>query len=97
MTNFMNWTELRQIYPNQWLLIEALSAHTTADQQRHLEQLAVISRCLDGEEAFQQYRQFHRHYPQRELYFVHTGRDTLDIEERYWLGIHTHHATHTEK
>ncbi len=33
------------------------------------------------------YRRLHGCYPQRELYFVHTSREELDIEERRWLGI----------
>ena len=39
----MTWLEIRQTYPHQWLVIEALEAHTTAT--RHLRQpdrLAVL-------------------------------------------------------
>jgi len=34
-----------------------------------------------------QYRRLHQQYPIREFYFVNTGRETLDIRERKWLGI----------
>lgn len=40
----MNWSEIRQAYVNQWLVIEALKAHTIADNQRLLEELAVSNR-----------------------------------------------------
>ena len=42
------WAEIRQAYLNQWLIIEALEAHTTPDKQRHLDCLAVIDTCPDG-------------------------------------------------
>lgn len=83
----MRWTEVRASYPDQWLIVEALEAHTTADSRRHLDRLAVLERCSDGKAAMAGYRRLHREYPQRELYFVHTSREELDIEERRWLGI----------
>ena len=83
----MRWSEIRHTYPDQWLVVEALEAHTTDDSQRHLDRLAVLERCLDGKSAMAGYRHLHRQYPQRELYFVHTSREELDIEERHWLGI----------
>ncbi len=83
----MRWTEVRASYPDQWLIVEALEAHTTADSRRHLDRLAILERCSDGKAAMDGYRRFHREYPQRELYFVHTSREELDIEERRWLGI----------
>ena len=56
-------------------------------ERRQLEQIAVVETCTDGAAALQRYRQLHLQYPQRELYFVHTGREELDIRERQWLGI----------
>ena len=83
----MKWQEIRTVYPDQWLVVEALEAHTTEDHRRHLDQIAVLERCIDGTAAMDSYRRFHRDLPQRELYFVHTGREELDIEERRWLGV----------
>lgn len=88
----MQWAEIRQAYPEQWLIIEALEAHTTPEGQRHLNDLAVIDTCTDGRAAFQRYRQLHQRSPWREWYFVHTSRETLDIHERVWLGVRTSHA-----
>ena len=87
----MYWTEIRTAYPNQWLIIEALEAHTENDR-RHLERIAVVETCPDGATAMQRYRYLHQQYPLRELYFVHTGREELKIEERQWLGIRRGHA-----
>jgi hypothetical protein len=89
----MQWQEIRQNYPNQWLIIEALEAHTDIKQQRCLDKLAVIEPCVDGKAAMKIYRILHQQYPKREFYFVHTSRTELDIEEHQWLGIRKYHAT----
>ena len=83
----MLWTEIRKAYPNQWLIVEALDAHTTLQEQRHLDRLAVVETCADGAAAMDRYRRIHQEFPQREFYFVHTSRTQLDIIERQWHGI----------
>ena len=88
----MLWSEIRRAYPKQWLIIEALEAHTTADNQRHLERIAIIESCPNGSVAMRRYRLLHQQHPQREFYFVHTSRQELDIRERQWLGIRRGHA-----
>ncbi len=88
----MKWTEIRKAYPDQWLLVEALEAHTTPDNQRVLDRLAVIETCPDGSKAMQRYRHLHQTNPQREFYFVHTSREELDIRERQWHGIRRSNA-----
>lgn len=92
----MNWTEIRKTYPDQWLIVEALEAHTTPNHRRVLDQLAVIEACPNGSEAMQRYRSLHQTYPQREFYFVHTSREALDIRERKWHGIRRTDAVHVE-
>ena len=91
----MRWAEVREQYPKQWLIIEALKAHTKGDR-RELEQLTVVQVCPGGAEAFQQYRELHRQYPLREFYFVHTARKDLDIRERHWLGLRRNYAAAVE-
>lgn len=83
----MQWPEIRKAYPDQWLIVEALEAHTTPDRQRVPDRLAVVELCPDGSVAFQCYRRLHQQYPQREFYFLHTSRETLDIRESRWVGI----------
>jgi hypothetical protein len=82
----MQWQEIRQHYPYQWLLVEAITAHSAAGK-RILEQLAVVDTFPDSVTAIQRYIQLHRDAPARELYAFHTSRATLDIVERHWLGI----------
>lgn len=85
----MQWSEIRKIYPDQWLVIEALEAHTTATQKRQLDQVAVIESCQDGTTVMRRYRKLHQHHPLHEYYFVHTSREELDIRVRKWLGVRT--------
>jgi len=89
----MQWLEVRTAYPDQWLIIEALQAHTSSEQRRLLDKIAVIERCTDGNTAMQSYRKLHQQYPTREFYYVHTSRSELDIRERQWLGIRRGNAT----
>jgi hypothetical protein len=90
----MRWDDARSAHPDQWLLIEAISARTE-EHRRVVEQMAVVEICPDGGTAFRRYRQLRREDPERELYFVHTRNPVLKIEERPWLGIRRndpHHA-----
>ncbi len=89
----MKWPEIRQAYPNQWLIIEALQAHTTPENQREMDKIAVIEHCADSISAMQSYRRLHEQFPAREFYFVHTSREVLDIRERVWTGIRRGNAT----
>lgn len=92
----MLWSEIRKIYPEKWLIIEAIEAHTNPDNQRKLDKIAVIDMCDDGGVAMGKYRQLHAQYPAREFYFAHTGREELDIRERQWVGIRGNHAVAIE-
>jgi len=92
----MRWSEIRQVYPNQWLIIEALEAHTMPDGRRQLDCLAIIETCPDGSVALQKYRHLHQQYPLREFYFVHTSRVELEIRERQWLGVRSSQRGHSE-
>ena len=82
----MHWQEIRKHYPERWLLIEAIRAHSEANK-RILEQLAVVSAFPDSVSAMKDYARLHRAAPQRGLYVFHTSREILDITERQWLGI----------
>ena len=87
----MRWMNIRKTYPNQWLVIEAVKAHSLKTK-RLLDKIAVMETCLDGTTAMQKYRRLHQQHPEREFYFVHTSRKQLDIQERQWLGVRRGHA-----
>ena len=46
----MRWQEIRKQYPDQWLLIEAISAQTVAEQ-RVLNDIAVVDTFTDSAAA----------------------------------------------
>ena len=82
----MQWEEIRQNYPHQWLLVEAIKARTESGK-RIIEQLTVVNNFDDSLKAMNSYKQLHQQFPEREFYVVHTDREKLDITERKWLGI----------
>lgn len=82
----MRWEEIRIHYPSQWLLVEAVKAHSEVNK-RILDEIAVVNVFANSQEAMQNYGQLHHQNPERELYVLHTDRKTLDITERRWIGI----------
>ena len=91
----MRWINIRKNYPNQWLVIEAVKARSVKSR-RVLDKISVVETCFDGQVAMQKYRKLHKQHPERELYFVHTSRKQLSIQERQWLGIRRGNASATQ-
>lgn len=82
----MQWNEIRERYPNQWLLVEAIDARTDTGK-RVLDELSVIDTFDDSAEALRRYQELHRQARDREYYVLHTSRVELDITEHPWFGI----------
>ncbi len=83
----MIWADIRKIYPEQWVLIEAIDARTEGDK-RIVEQMDVIgSFADDGDSAFQRYTELHKLHKEREYYIYHTSNDALNIGVKKWLGV----------
>ncbi len=82
----MDWERVRKNYPGQWVLVEAVDAHSVSGK-RILEQLAVLHSFSDSLTAMRSYKEIHKKSPQWELYVLHTDRNSLDISERQWIGI----------
>ena len=82
----MNWKNVCENYPKQWILAEAIEAHSESGK-RILDQLAVLNSFSDSLTAMRSYKELHKISPQRELYVLHTERKILDISERRWIGI----------
>jgi len=88
----MRWSEVRAAHPDQWLVIEALEAHSENDH-RIFDRIEVIDAFADGRTAMKRYAELRREQPHREFCFVHTSKSELDFEERLWLGIRGLRAT----
>ena len=82
----MQWSEIRRHYPDEWLLVEAIEAHSE-DGRRILDDIAVVASFPDSVTAMRRYARLHHEARQRELYVCHTQREELEIRERQWLGI----------
>jgi hypothetical protein len=82
----MQWVEIRNHYPRQWPLVEAIEARSESGK-RIPDQLAAMQAFPDSVEAMRTYAQFHREAPERELYVFHTDCESLDLPERRWLGV----------
>jgi hypothetical protein len=83
-----SWEEIRRQFPRQWLLVEAIAAHS-AEGKRVLNDIAVLDAFQEAGTAMKSYQEMHHRFPQHELYVVHTDREALDIAEVDWLGIRT--------
>lgn len=82
----MQWSEIRSAHPDQWLVLEAVEAHSENDH-RIFDRVEVVESCPDGRAAMKRYAELRREHPHRELCFVHTSKSELAFEERLWLGI----------
>jgi hypothetical protein len=82
----MQWSEIRQQYPGQWLLVEAVDAHTEGDQ-RILDDLSILQSFTDIKAAMDHYGAVRRKSPFRELYILHTDREALEISETRLLNV----------
>lgn len=82
----MDWETIREHYPEQWVLLEALNAYSD-DGKRVVEDGAIINSFDDSKEALNEYKNLHKSFPGREIYVVHTRNERLQILERKWMGI----------
>jgi hypothetical protein len=81
-----SWDEIRQIYPNRWVLIEAIHAETV-NYIREIQSMTVINTFDDFQGAWMAYLAYHRAQPKREFYVLHTKREQLNIEVIRSIGI----------
>jgi hypothetical protein len=82
----MRWNEIREAHPDRWIVAEVLRSHIAAGKAV-LEDLAVVRLCQDGSEAFDAYRALRREHSLKELVYLHTSNEELDIDVRFWAGV----------
>jgi hypothetical protein len=82
----MKWNEARKVYPNKWLLVEAIEARSE-EGKRVVEELSVINVYDEGKEALKEYAEKHKKDKSREMYVYNTKNEELLIEERNWIGV----------
>lgn len=70
----MQWKEVKETYPDKWVVFEAIDAHSE-NNYRIVDDIAVIDYFNDSMEAFRRHSELHKQNPNRELYFsIHQGR-----------------------
>jgi hypothetical protein len=82
----MKWAEIREAYPERWLLLEILDSHTIAGRQ-HIERVAPVEECPDGRTAMKRCSAVQRAHPDRDYVFAHTSRRELEVYERSCVGV----------
>ncbi|MBD2870361.1 hypothetical protein [Paenibacillus arenilitoris] len=82
----MNWKTVRDHFPDQWVLFEAITAYSD-NGRRIIERISVINKYDQGKDALDEYKVIHKKEPNRELYVAHTSKVDLEIIERKWLGV----------
>ncbi len=83
----MKWEDVCQAFPEQWVLIEAVRAHTNAQSERILDEIALLKKFSNSSDAMKAYQEVHREDPKRELYVLHTSRKEPNIIEKKWVGV----------
>lgn len=69
----MKWQEARTIYPDRWLVIEAIQMQTESDRQVKLDEVAVLDMCDDGQKVMRLYQSWRQKLRGREILFVHSA------------------------
>lgn len=82
----MKWKQIREQFPEQWVLVEAISAYSE-NSIRHLEELSVISNFPESTFAWKEYKKLHLADPSREYYIFHTDHETIEVKEQKFIGV----------
>ncbi|WP_138495286.1 hypothetical protein [Paenibacillus pinistramenti] len=82
----MNWSTVRDKYPDRWVLVEALSAESS-NHKRSINNMSVILDFLDPKDAWSSYKKLHLSDPSRELYVFYTGNEIIEVIEQPFTGI----------
>lgn len=82
----MKWYEVCELYPNQIVLVEALTT-TSVNYIRTIEEMSILSNFRDNMEAWHEYKRLHKSNPDKELYIFHTSKEKAEVIEQFFVGI----------
>ncbi|WCF10619.1 hypothetical protein NDS46_12570 [Paenibacillus thiaminolyticus] len=82
----MKWVNIRDVYPERWVLVEALAAHSN-NHKRTIEEMSVICEYDNPKHAWASYKKLHLSEPTRELYVFYTGNECIEVIEQPFTGI----------
>ena len=72
----MLWTEVRELFPDQFVLVEELKSHYE-DNKLHVEEVAVIKPIPDAQEAWKELFS-----AKNERFVYHTSNEAIIVEVR---------------
>ncbi|MFD0678191.1 MULTISPECIES: hypothetical protein [unclassified Paenibacillus] len=72
----MLWSEVRDLFPDQFVLVEELKSHYE-DSMLHVEEVAVIKTIQDAQEAWKELFS-----AKNERFVYHTSKENIVIEVR---------------
>jgi hypothetical protein len=81
----MRWEEVREEFPDEWIVCEALVSRSEGGYW-YIDEVAIIDCFEDSKLAMKRYYELHREKPNREYGFFHTSRETLQLREK-WAGV----------
>ncbi len=82
----MKWSEIRKYYPNKFVLVEALKAHSS-ENKRYIEDMTVVSCYEDTTKAWADYKKLRQESPTREFYIFHTSKEDIEVVEQKFTGV----------
>lgn len=82
----VKWEQVREQYPEQWVLVEAISAYSE-NSIRYMDELSVISNFPDSTVAWKEYKKLHLADPSREYYIFHTDHEKIEVKEQKFIGV----------
>ena len=83
----MKWQEVREQFPDKWLVFAAVESHVVEERRRVVDELAPIHAYTDFYKAWDHYSALHDKEPTHRLYVYHTSNDEIHIKLQHWTGI----------
>nr|VFK45035.1 MAG: hypothetical protein BECKTC1821E_GA0114239_104218 [Candidatus Kentron sp. TC]VFK47911.1 MAG: hypothetical protein BECKTC1821D_GA0114238_10543 [Candidatus Kentron sp. TC] len=84
----MNWQQVRERYPHQWVLVEAIEDHAE-NELRYVDRITVVDAFTEVSDALGARKELRGRAPMRDYFVFHTDKEKLAMKERYWLGVRT--------
>jgi hypothetical protein len=77
-SNLMEWTIIREQYPERWVLVEALQV-TNLNDNRIINDMFVISDYEHSNQVWSAYKEHHLTDPSREYCIFHTSNENVEV------------------
>ena len=83
----MTWKDVKKVYPDQWVLLEVVEAHSEGEKRIDEHMNVIGSFADDGDKAFEKYIEMHKVRKEIEYYIYHTSNENLNIGIKKRFGV----------